>query len=79
MVRHIPDKNSVYWLSFSQGTSFICGYIGGGVMYCAGGIVFRKNLTLCLAASYSSLSSFNSLCIDKNPEKSGFWRVAKAR
>jgi len=48
-------------------------------MYCAGGIVFRNNLILYPAASYSSLSSFNSLCIDKNPEKLGFWHAAKAR
>ncbi len=46
-------------------------------MYCAGGIVFHKNLTLCPAASNSYLSSINSSNIENIPEMSGFWRVAK--
>jgi len=48
-------------------------------MYCAGGIVLSKNLTLCLATSNSYLSSFNSSCIENIPEMSGFWCVAKER
>jgi len=47
-------------------------------MYCAGGIVLGKNLTLYWVASYSYLSSFNSSCIENNPDISGIWCVAKA-
>jgi len=48
-------------------------------MYCAGVIIFHKNLALRPAASNSYLSSINSSNIENIPEKSGFWRVAKAR
>jgi hypothetical protein len=47
-------------------------------MYCAGGIVLSKNLTLCLATSNSYLSPFYSSCMENSPEMSGIWCVAKA-
>jgi len=46
-------------------------------MYWAGGIVFRKNLTLRPATSKPCLSSFNNLCIENISEKPGLCRVAK--
>ncbi len=42
-------------------------------MYCAGNIVTSRNLTFCLAASYSYLSPVNQLYIENKAETPGFY------
>jgi hypothetical protein len=48
-------------------------------MYCASGRVLSKNLVLSCAALYPYFSVINHFYIEKNPEMSGFWYVAKER
>ena len=45
------------------------------IMYCARGVTLSKNLTLCLAVSYSYFSSINKSYYKNNPEifRFGVW------
>ncbi len=50
---------------------------GRVIMYCARHGVGNKNFTLCFVSTDLYISINNSYVVD-NPERSGFWRVAKA-